>query len=574
MLVSGEGEDQMKWVQSVVNITKPDFGGIATFCENPDGILDMPEVREALRAAGMRIIDWDGLPEALSELQQLNDDDMPVVVVPDAPLKHVVHGILPAYVWHNISIGGLFNKFNIEVVKSIPREHWDELKVLHQITRVPQSADETAILIARAVYGADPLHLEIGNGWMRILKQVADSGEPIPEPVSRTLTRNAPDWLGGASAVDLLTDPSAAKGALAVLSNRERKTEVQPPVKEAITASKPARRPTTRRIATIGSSDSAESVLSFGLDYCKRVAQEEMNIDARIVACDQFGSWLEANYPLVLSAQNPKVLRTSNLLARLDAEFVDERLLLIVVDGLGLVAWAAVEKVWREDSVISRASTRAAFATIPTLTSLSRRAIFEVKPPSQFAGGDHSPRLERNLWSKRYGSDGAYASSSEALGIADSFALGKKRVAVVDTDWDKLVHSLDPKYGTLTECAAAWASKTDIRDIVVDAFKSGYKVVLTAEHGEVECAGIGRPKSGELTDEKSRRVLLFSNKTLRDSFVSDCYNNYLPPGLPPGCFPLFPRQFGSFDQPGIRCFSHGGLSIEEVLVPVAEVFGE
>lgn len=563
----------MKWVQSVVNTIKPDFGGIATFCENPDGILDMPEVREAIRAAGMRIIDWDGTPEALSELQQLNDDDMPVVVVPDTPLRHVVHGILSAYVWQNISIGGLFSKFNVEVVKSVPREHWDELRTLHQMTRVPQSADETAILIARAIYGVDPLHLEVGDGWMRTLKQVAGSGEPIPGPVSRTLTRNAPGWLGGAGAVDLMTDPAAAKGALAVLGSKSGKVETQPSIKETITAAKPTKKP-TKPIAVIDKSDSAESVLDFGLDYCQRVAQAKIDVDARIAANDQFSSWLEANYPLVLSSQNPKVLRSGNLLARLDAEFADEPLLLIVVDGLGLAAWDAVEKVWREAGVISGARTRAAFAVIPTLTSLSRRAIFEAKPPSQFTSGDHSSKLERSLWIKRYGRDGAYASSSEALGIADAFALAKKRVAVVDTDWDKLVHSLDPKYGTLAECAASWASKTDIRGILSLALKSGYRVVLTADHGEVECVGIGRPKSGELTDERSKRVLLFPNQTLRDGFMSDSYNNYLPPGLPPGCFPLFTRQFGSFDQPDIRCFSHGGLSMEEVLVPVAEVFSE
>ena len=570
----------MMWVRYIVNTVKPDFGGIATFCENPDGILDMPEVREALRAEGMTVIDWDGSSDALLPLRELKDNDMPVVVVPDGPHRHIAQGILPSYVWHNISIGSLFSKFNVEVVRSVPRVHWDELKALHQGTRTPQNLDETAILIARAVYGADPLHLEIGDGWLKLLVQVAESNEGLPLPISQVLTRNAPEWLGGSGAADLFADPAAAKGGLAVLKNTQQgmleQTSTSTRAKiESITTveERPKRKPTPKLVkAEIDLSESAEGVLESGLAYCQQVAKGKLDEPARLAINEQFGAWLEKNYALVLSSHNPKVLRVSNLVEKLDMETEDDRLLTLVVDGMGLVAWNAVEEQWRQDGIVSRADTRAAFAIIPTITSLSRRAIFEGKPPSQFGDGDHTTKLERSLWLKRFGSKGAYFSSGETLGILDSFALGKQRIVVVDTDWDKLAHALDPKYGSIVEAAANWAAKTELRNTISEAHKTGYRVVVIADHGEVECRGVGRPKSGELTDERSKRVLLFPNSTLRASFLSNCYNGYQPPGLPAACCPLFSRGFDSFDQADVRCYSHGGLSIEEVLVPVAEVF--
>ena len=132
--------------------------------------------------------------------------------------------------------------------------------------------------------------------------------------------------------------------------------------------------------------------------------------------------------------------------------------------------------------------------------------------------------------------------------------------------------SLDPGYHPLYESASGWAARTGLRETIARGFDAGYRVVITADHGQVACTGAGRPVSGELTDERSRRVLLFPNPTLRDSFISDRYSGHQPPGLPPSCCPLFCVGFDSFDRPDVFCYSHGGLSIEEVLVPVAEVF--
>src|ERR1019366_5009827 len=111
---------------------------------------------------------------------------------------------------------------------------------------------------------------------------------------------------------------------------------------------------------------------------------------------------------------------------------------------------------------------------------------FEGKLPSQFSSEAHSPSLERKLWAQRYGGNGDYFSVGEATGFADSLAKGKPRICVVDVSWDKRGHSIDPRTDSVSDAANTWAGRTPLRDMIRNALQAGYKVVLTADHGQVE----------------------------------------------------------------------------------------
>ncbi|MHB1455403.1 MAG: PglZ domain-containing protein [Armatimonadota bacterium] len=571
----------MKWVRAIINTIKPGFGGIVTFCEDPDDLLDIVEVREAIRAEGMTINDWDGTPQALQSYQELAESDMPILVVPPGSFRHVVDGILSGYAWHNLGIGGLFNKFSYEVIKSIPRQYWEQLRELHHLIQRPQNADETAILVARAIYGADPLHLQIGNGWIKLLLEISKSLDGLPQPIAKSLAHYAPEWLDSGDIISLLVDPSAVRGALAVL--KSKKPELLSQIGSSDKTNDIMKTGNSKTIQSqqpkklcegINVDDAAESVLEFGSFYCQPSTNSSLDEKLQLKINNDFAIWLEKNYAIMLASHNPKVLRLPNLLEKLDDEIGCDKLLILVVDALGLIPWNIAATQWKDSGLISRSDTHAAFAVLPTVTSLSRRALFEGKLPSQFSIGDHSQKLERSLWKSRYKNDGSYFTSSEKLGISDSFALGKPRVCVVDVKWDKLTHSADPDFHSLQELASSWAAKTELRSIITEAWKSGYRVIITADHGVVSCKGIEQPNIGELTDERSKRVLIFNKIELRDGIAKQtkCHNIFQPTGLSSSCYPLFAQGNDSFDLANVCRYSHGGLSIEEVLVPVSEVF--
>ena len=66
--------------------------------------------------------------------------------------------------------------------------------------------------------------------------------------------------------------------------------------------------------------------------------------------------------------------------------------------------------------------------------------------------------------------------------------------------------------------------------------------------------------------------MIFSDNTLCHSFENEWSRAFRPAGLPADVFPLFARDHSSFDIKDAQTVSHGGLSLDEVLVPVAEVF--
>ena len=572
----------MKWVAVIVDALRPGFGGIPTFVEDPDHLLEVAEVREALRACGMTLSDWDGLPATLIPLKSLDDSEMPLLVVGNSGQRHIVASCLQDFRWEVVSVGALMPRFAPNVVKAIPTVLWDSLLELHREVKQPRAPIETALLIGRALYGADLEFLRYGDGWIRLLTHIAVSEESLPLPIARALIDAMPPPWPEIAHPETLAAPTHTRDALRVILDAEpglydrasraeqlllaelRPAYSHPPPSIAIPAllelwEQSARKP--------------QDVLQFGLTYAQAQIAGELPQDMRLELHRRFVHWLTSNYTILLNTPNPSALRLPILLDTLEAEYAGDRLALFVVDSLGLYAWERVRQRWTADDIIAGSNTRAAFAVLPTITSLSRRALFEGKLPSQFSSEAHSQGLERKLWAQRYGNTGDYFSVGEPTGFLDSLAKGKARLCVMDVSWDKRGHSIDPRTDSVSEAANTWAGRTPLRDMVKNALRSGYKVVVTADHGQVECRGKGRLNVGVLSEERSKRVMLFNDKAVCNHAMTDWTDNFRPMGLSQTMFPLFATDFHSFDLRGAATVSHGGLSLDEVLVPVAEVWG-
>jgi len=572
----------MRWVETIASKLKPDFGGVPTFCVDPDHLLDIPQVRESLRASGMTIEDWDGHPASLAPLKQVGNEDKPLLVVADPGRHHIVSSCLTDFRWETITIGELMPKFALDVVKSVPTEHWDRLMELHSEVRSPRNIHDTALLVGRALYGVDPEFLRHGSGWFRTLVSIAVGDDPLPDPVARAIAKEVvwPITLPKLEATEALRESAAARTVLLTALQTdpallESASATERILLAQLAPSKPRRIADTPPIDLLTEWEqkrhNAQDLLDFGILYAKTIGSSSVSDDTRLELDRRFSEWLKQNYGLMLSSPNPAILRLPTLLDRLDKEIDDDRLLLLVVDSLSLRAWEGTRKRWLADGIIGDASTRAAFAILPTITSLSRRAIFEGKSPSQFSSEPHSSRLERQLWSARYPRDGDYYTVEEALGIQDSFAKARRRICLVDVSWDKRGHSINPRLDSIEEAIHVWAGKTPLRQIVRSGLEEGYHVILTADHGQVECRGHGRPKVGSLPDERSKRVLTFDSKTVCESFANAWSSPFHPSNLPTSMWPLFAIGFVSYDIEGAEAVSHGGMSLDEVLVPVVEV---
>ncbi len=570
----------MKWINAIVEDLLPQFGGIPTFVEDADRLLDIPEVREAFRERGATIADWDGLPASLEPLKSLSLEERPILVAGDGANRHVVESCLVDFRWETINAATLMPKFGSNIVKAIPTAMWDKLLALHSETRASRTQQETALFIGRSLYGVDIEYLRHGEGWLSLLARLSVGNDPIPPLIARALIDVLPPPWPELTRPEALTETANSRAALAsILENQPRIYEEATRAERLLLAeARTAYSPKSSKQPLVDFLEAwhkcglrPQDVLQFGLMYAQSENSENIEAALRQEINTLFTNWLKLNYGLLMCAPNPEVLRLPTLLDMLDLEYSEEKTVLFVVDSLGLAAWHHVLKSWIINGKVKSAETRAAFAVLPTITILSRRAIFEGKLPSRFSSEVHSPRLERTLWTERYKGQGECFHNAEVKGFFDSLAKGTRRICVTDTSWDKRGHSINPLSDSISTAATVWAEKTPLIRMIQEALLSEYRVILTADHGQIECRGQGRPDVGTLAEERSKRVMIFNDESLCARTAEKWTDNFRPMGLPQSMFLLFASDFNSFDFTGADSVSHGGLSLEEALVPVAVI---
>jgi hypothetical protein len=103
----------------------------------------------------------------------------------------------------------------------------------------------------------------------------------------------------------------------------------------------------------------------------------------------------------------------------------------------------------------------------------------------------------------------------------------------------------------------------------------GFDVYITSDHGNVGATGLGRPREGMLADVKGERVRIFANEMLRAATASkfETAIPWPPVGLPDQFFPLLAPGRFAFIPNGKTTVAHGGITIEEVIVPFVRIAG-
>ena len=100
----------------------------------------------------------------------------------------------------------------------------------------------------------------------------------------------------------------------------------------------------------------------------------------------------------------------------------------------------------------------------------------------------------------------------------------------------------------------------------------GYEVWLTADHGNIQCEGKGRPSEGVIAKIRGERVHVYPTPELRSQVAGSFpfAHEWQPIGLPADYFPLVATGRDAFVNPEEAIVGHGGIAIEEVIVPLVK----
>ena len=324
----------------------------------------------------------------------------------------------------------------------------------------------------------------------------------------------------------------------------------------------------------------SETAAAARADMDGRIAGLRAEVDRAFIA------WVERRYA-GLHNQPPvppvMVHHLPRWLARRLADDPRRKAALVVVDGLALDQWLALRDVLAERCPRLRFREGAAFAWVPTLTSVSRQAIFAGAPPLHFPASVRTTGKEAALWARFWADQGLAArEAAYARGLGGGALDGVRALLsrpglralglVVDTV-DKIMHGMALGAAGMRNQVRQWAGEGFMAGLLDLLLDGGFAVFLTSDHGNVEAEGCGRPSEGAIADVRGERARLYADPALRSRVKARFPDAVEWPalGLPEDCLALLAPGRSAFVREGERIVGHGGVSLEEVVVPVVEI---
>ena len=315
-------------------------------------------------------------------------------------------------------------------------------------------------------------------------------------------------------------------------------------------------------------------------DMDGRVAGLRAEVDCAFLA------WAERRYaglhnqppaPPVMAHHLPRCI------ARRLADDPGSKAALVVVDGLALDQWLALRDVLAAQRPGLRFREGAAFVWVPTITSVSRQAIFAGKPPLHFPASILTTDKEAALWAGFWTDQGfAARETGYAKGLEDGALDGVRELlarpelralGLVVDKVDKIMHGMTLGAAGMRNQVRQWAEEGFMAGLLDLLLDGGFAVFLTSDHGNVEAEGVGRPSEGALADVRGERARLYSDAALRARVKARFPDAVEWPaiGLPEDCLALLAPGRSAFVRKGERIVGHGGVSLEEVVVPAVEI---
>jgi len=302
---------------------------------------------------------------------------------------------------------------------------------------------------------------------------------------------------------------------------------------------------------------------------------------------EAFGQWMMERYgPLhnlpyyqqpVMVHQIPLFLSVERTRKKLP------KIALLVLDGLAFDQWLLLRRSLESIDPTWRFQESVAFAWVPTLTSVTRQSIFAGEPPLYFSESIETTSKERAHWERFWQDHGVQRSSVELVTNLDGphdprleSALANTRVSILGIVWNKvddIMHGMELQTAGMHNQVQLWSSQGHLHELLSRLCEDGFSVFLTADHGNVTATGVGNPREGVLVETRGKRARVYDRPEFREEVMTKFPDSIRWPnhGLPPARHVLLAGDLKVFANVGENIVAHGGIALEEVIVPFVGV---
>jgi hypothetical protein len=313
-----------------------------------------------------------------------------------------------------------------------------------------------------------------------------------------------------------------------------------------------------------------------------RPSMRELQLDADT----RLREWVQKRYqdlPSLPVAKAPVMVHHIPRYLSMRRNAGEERIALLVFDGMALDQWVQIREYLSARAPDLTTEESGCFAWLPSLTSVSRQALFSGMRPREFQASIETTAQEPSLWNRFWMENGlrpaevfyrkAIKRTEQLPDLEAAVSSPSIKVAGIVVDMiDELVHGAMLGKRGLSSQIQEWCETGFVKQLLNLLITKGFHVYVTADHGNVDADGIGRLNQGVISEVKGERVRTYRNETLAASVPksTDAFQ-FVGQGLPLDFLPLYANGRGAFVPVGQQVVAHGGMSVEELIVPFVKI---
>lgn len=244
-----------------------------------------------------------------------------------------------------------------------------------------------------------------------------------------------------------------------------------------------------------------------------------------------------------------------------------EKAALLCFDCMGWAEWFLL-KDFLQEMKLSFEETEL-FALLPTVTSISRSAIFQgstdvynIKTP----GRNYEEKTFASFFSEK---ETKYFNGTDT--ITNDSLLGYDCISLLFTFFDDIAHAAQiPENGLgkllYFDAINSYLKNSNIKQIIKILLQNGFSLYICSDHGSVVATGNGQRIEKYLIDNFAKRACIIPEssseltelKKVNIPFVSDKLM-------------IVPEGREMFTYKGKQEINHGGITVEEMVVPYIKV---
>lgn len=299
-----------------------------------------------------------------------------------------------------------------------------------------------------------------------------------------------------------------------------------------------------------------------------------------------FLAWLRCRYAPLGSQRLPRphhVHHVPHYLAYQRRQGGADRVALLLLDGLALADWMLVGPVWRARHPDWDMEEHLLLAQVPALTCVSRQALVSGLRPAEFADTLGDNRAEARRWSAFWSTEGLPEDVCPYVHLAldredappEVDSARTRALCLIDNKIDDMAH--DATLGSVDFYASLhlWLEGYGRRleEMITGLLSRGFAVYLASDHGHVEARGFGRRSEGLTVDTLGKRARIYSNRRAAvNAQLGFSAHLWEEDGLlPDGVCALMPQGRAAFDVFNEKVVTHGGLTLDEMVVPLVAI---